>query len=158
MKKAYSQYSLSTTSSCEFNSWCKQMELKYPQFRYWSITLKMELTLMAFLKSIRTGDFALYRDSMKCIIPWFFALDHYHYARWLSIHWYDMATLDQTNPNTLVAFNNGDFVITRIQDPFSSMGIDQCHKQLNTIVKVDGGALGITEDEEHFSKMHGVWS
>jgi len=98
------------------------------------------------------GDFALYRDLMKCIIPWFFALDHYHYARWLSIHWYDMATLDQTNRNTLVAFNNGDFVITRIQNPFSSMGIDQCHKQLNTIFKGDGGALGITEDEEKFRK------
>ena len=31
-------------------------------------------------------------------------------------------------------------------------GIDQCHKQLNTIVKGDGGALGITEDEEKFRK------
>ena len=32
------------------------------------------------------------------------------------------------------------------------MGIDQCHEQLNTIVKGDGGALGITEDEEKFRK------
>ena len=152
MKKAYSQYSLGTTSSCEFNLWCKQMELKYPQFRYWSITLKMELTLMAFLKSIRNGDFALYRDSMNCIIPWFCTLDHYYYARWLSIHWYDMSTLDQTNPNTLITFNNGDFVITRIQNPFSSMEIEQYHKQLDTIVKGDGGAMGITKDKENFRR------
>ena len=27
------------------------------------------------------------------------------------------------------------------------MGIDQCHEQLNKLVKRDGGAIGLTEDE-----------
>ena len=86
------------------------------------------------------------------MLPCFFALDHYNYARWLTIHWFDMVTLDQTNCSTLAAFNSGDFVIKRTKNPFSSMGIDQCHEQLNTIVKGDGGALGLTEDEDKFRK------
>ena len=63
-----------------------------------------------------------------------------------------MVTLDQTNCSTLAAFNSGDFVIKRTKNPFSSMGIDQCHEQLNTIVKGDGGALGLTEDEDKFRR------
>jgi len=52
-----------------------------------------------------------------------------------------MVTLDQTNCSTLAAFNSGDFVIKRTANPFSSMGIDQCHEHLNTIGKGGGGAL-----------------
>jgi len=87
LKAAYAQYCSNISSPSDFTCWwCEQMEEKYAQFRYWSITLKMELTLMVFLKSIRIGDFQLYKDSIKSMLSWFFALDHYNYARWLTIH------------------------------------------------------------------------
>ena len=43
---------------------------------------------------------------------------------------------------------NGGFVLSRTKNPFSAMGNDQCHKQLNKFVKGDWEALGLTEDEE----------
>ena len=32
------------------------------------------------------------------------------------------------------------------------MGIDQCHEQQNELVKGDGGAIGLTEDEDRLRK------
>ena len=36
------------------------------------------------------------------------------------------------------------------------MGIDQCHEQQNKLVKRDGGAIGLTEDEDRLRKWM-VW-
>ena len=135
-----------------FNEWCYLKEEKNPTFQFWSIVLKMELVLFQFLRSIRTGNFQLYLHSMEKMIPWFFALDHFHYARWLSVHVYDMRMLEITNANVYEAFDEfGCFVVSRTKKPFSSMGLDQRHEQHNKDVKGDGGALGLTEDEE---KLH----
>ena len=118
MHKAYDQYVSSVSPPEDFQSWRHRMELEYPQFRYWSISLKMELNLLVFLKSVRSGNFSLYKNALKSLLPWFFALDHYNYARWLSIHWYDMATVDKTNIQVKTAFEEGCFVITRTKSPF----------------------------------------
>lgn len=68
------------------HSWHQQMELKYPTFKCWSINLSIELKLIFFPKFVRSENFSLYKNALKQLLPWFFALDHYHYARWLSIH------------------------------------------------------------------------
>ena len=43
-------------------------------------------------------------------------------------------------------------VISRIPNEFSTMSIDQCHEQLNKLVKGDGRAIGLTEDEDRLRK------
>ena len=35
-------------------------------------------------------NFCLYVESMKALVPWFFALDHQNYSRWLLVHIRDM--------------------------------------------------------------------
>jgi len=78
-----------------------------------------------------------------------FALDHTHYKRWHSVHVYDLKLLSRAHPDIYRKFSvNGGFVLSRTKNPFSAMGIDQCHEQLDKFVKGDGGALGLTEDEE----------
>ena len=78
-----------------------------------------------------------------------FALDHVHYARWLSVHIHDMKTLHTSNPDVYQASNDsGCFVVARTKNPFSSMGLDQRHEQHNKDLKGDGGILGLTEHEE----------
>lgn len=117
------------------------MEKKHPQFQYWSITLKFQLSVMIFVKSIRSADFQLYKTSINNLLPWFFALDHVHYARWLSVHLCDMIQLQHTNPAVLLRFNEGNFVICKSKRAFSSIGIDHAHEQNNKCVKGDGGML-----------------
>ena len=108
----------------------------------------MQLYYLLFLRSIRSGDFCLYKFSISKLLPRLFAFDHLHYARWLSIHLYDME-VEETDPRVFNEFLiNGNFVVSRTQNPFSVMGIDKRHDQLNKDVKGDGGAVGLTEDEE----------
>ena len=133
----------------EFTIWRSEMEEKNPLFQYWSIVLKLEMTLLMFTRSLCSRNYNLYKYSINQILPWMFSLDHYHYARWLSVHAFDMDNLEQTNPDVHIEFSeNGNFVVSRTLKKFSSMGIDQRHEQLNADIKGNGCAIGLTEDEE----------
>ena len=68
-----------------FEEWCASMETSHPQFLYWSKTLKLEVLFLQFMLSQREGKFLVYVEALGSIIPWMFAMDHFHYARWLSV-------------------------------------------------------------------------
>ena len=109
----------------------------------------MEMSLFLFTRSIRSRNFILYKYAIDGLLKWMFALDHYHYARWLSVHSLDMNTLEETNNYVYKEFEeNGNFVVARTLNRFSSMGLDQRHEQLNGDIKGSGGAIGLTEDNE----------
>ena len=104
----------------------------------------MEMDYFLFLRSIRSSNFKLYVASIGKFLPWIFAFDHVHYARWLSIHHYDMEMLKETNPDVFQKFYvNGNFTVARTKNVFSTMGLDQRHEQLNKDVK--GRYLNLTK-------------
>ncbi|XP_029931656.1 piggyBac transposable element-derived protein 4-like [Myripristis murdjan] len=92
------------------------------------------------------GDFILYMDALTKLVPWFFALDHTNYARWIPVHLRNMITLKDTHPDALSQFLKGNFVVKKTTHSFSAIAIDQAHKQNNASVKGDGGAMGLTEN------------
>ena len=59
-------------------TWCAKASS--PQFKLWSLILKLRLTTLTFVKAIREANFHLYVDALTEIVPWFFALDHPNYA------------------------------------------------------------------------------
>ena len=80
----------------------------------------------------------LYLNSIEAMLPWFFSLDHYNYASWLSVHFYDMNMLPKTNLDLNDAFiNEGNFVITRTPNAISAVAIDQCREQLKKLFKAE---------------------
>ena len=119
-----------------FEEWREQREVESPLFHYWSITLNFELIILIFVRSLREGNFELYKDALTMLIPWFFALDHPNYARWLPIHVRDMMVLDSVVPNVANEFKDGHFVLHKSHSKFSSIAIDQAHEQNNKLVKV----------------------
>ena len=95
-------------------------------------------------------DFTLYVESLKQIVPWFFALDHQNYSRWIPVHIRDMESLP---PPIFEEFKeNGHWVVSKTMNRFSAMPIDQCHEQNNEVVKGSGGAVGLTENPSAFQK------
>ena len=86
-------------------------------------------------------NFSLYLDSLKEIIPWFFALDHYHYAQWMPVHTCDMENLPTSIHNEF--HEHGHWVVQKTKNRFSATPIDQAHKQNNAIVKGSGGDFAI---------------
>lgn len=133
-------------SPMSVEDWCSQRSASCPQICFWSIIIKLEIQLMIFIRSIREANFLLYVDALSTIAPWFFALDHPNYARWISVHLRDMSTLKYTHPNIYSQFMKGNFVVKKTAHKFSAMAIDQAHEQNNATVKGDGGAVGLTEN------------
>jgi hypothetical protein len=67
------------------STWRLDMIAKSPTFQYWDTVLQMEILGLIFVRSHRQQDFSLYVESLKALAPWFFALDHHNYARWIPI-------------------------------------------------------------------------
>jgi hypothetical protein len=121
-------------------------------FKYWSITLKMELILLQFVKAIRSADFNMYVNALQLIAPWMFSLDHYNYARWLPVHIYSMATLEDIHPDVYEQFTYGFFTAQKSNRKFSHIGLDHNHEQINAKIKGVGGAIGLTENNASLAK------
>ena len=80
------------------------------------------------------------------MIPYFFANNNVNCARWIPINLLDMMVLEEQHPDAASEFHKGNFVIHKSRRDFSAMAIDQAHEQNNSIIKGDGGAIGLTED------------
>ena len=75
--------------------WCELRAQQSVHFYYWLKTLSLEIVMLLYVTSLREGNFQLYLESLTKIVPWMFALDHTHYARWLPVHIRDMNLLSE---------------------------------------------------------------
>jgi hypothetical protein len=149
LQTAYTDYSNDVDEENDLMSqedWCTERALACPQFHFWFIILQLEIQVLIFVRSIREADFLLYIDALTKIVPWFFALGHIHYARWISVHLRDMISLKDSHPEVYSQFLTGNFAVKKTTCNFSAIAIDQAHEQNNACVKDDGGAVGLTEN------------
>ena len=147
LEKAHDKYKDESESDvlC-LEDWCIGLKAAIPQFQYWYTVLHLEILLLLFIKSLRTGNFDLYISMLHKMLPWFFATNHPNYARWLSVHLRDMCALEETVPEVAAAFKKGLFTVSKTRRSFSAIPIDQAHEQNNAVVKGEGGAVGLTEN------------
>ena len=106
------------------------------------------------MRSFRERDFPLYIDALGQLMPWFFALDRVHYSRWLPVHIRDLLALEDKRPSEYARFLRGKFFVQRSTHAFSLMALDQSHEQTNTVVKGEGGAVGLTENPSVLKGLH----
>ena len=76
---------------------------------YWKLILELMIDFFVFMRSLREGKYPLYIASLRKPIRWYFALDHYNYARWLSFHIYDLLALPQNSSQLHRFFIDGYF-------------------------------------------------
>lgn len=130
----------------DLETWKEQQSADSAAFHYWNMILTLELLRATFVRSIRTSNFGLYLQALKSMAPWFFALNHTNYARWVPVHIRDMEILPIVAPEVHRAFCSGKFTVKKSKARFSSIALDQGHEQENKVVKSTGGAVGLTED------------
>ena len=135
-----------------FDTWRKRRIHESPQFQYWSLTLELQLTILVFVRSLREANFQLYIETLDQLMPWFFALDHPHYSRWLSVHLRDMKNLKKAHPEVAAQFASGKFVVKKTHRSFSRIALDHAQEQNISVVKGDGGAIGLTENSRHLMR------
>ncbi|KAL8624293.1 hypothetical protein ACOMHN_034016 [Nucella lapillus] len=147
MNAAYEQYRLSCQALGEeimpLDEWKVGMTENSPTFHIWALIMQLEVLLLAFLSSVRSGDFMLYQQTIAKMMPVFFALDQHNYARWMSVHVNDMKNISAIE-SVRHEFQQGHFVLRKTGRPFSRLALDHAHEQNNAIVKGDGGAVGLT--------------
>ena len=70
-------------------------------------------------------------------------MDHLNYARWMPVHIRDMLCLPES---TRFEFEKQrHWVLSKTNNLFSAIPIDQVHEQENANVKGSGGFIGLTE-------------
>lgn len=97
------------------------------------------------MRSIREGVFGVFVDALRQMVPWAFALDHVHYARWMSVFIQSLLALPVKHPDIYKECQNGRFTVQKTQRRFSRIADDQAHEQNNKVIKSVGGAVGIFE-------------
>ncbi|VDI01473.1 Hypothetical predicted protein [Mytilus galloprovincialis] len=103
--------------------------------------------VLRYDESIREANFLLYIEALSKIIPWFFALDHTNYSRWLPIRLRDMLQLPKKNPETHKAILSGNpFCHQDRERNFPVWLLIKPTNKNNAYVKADGGAVGLTEN------------
>ena len=90
-REAYALSDESLTST--FDEWRQNMIEKSPTFQFWDTTLRIGKLVLTFVRAHRERNFDLYVQSLELIVEYYFALDHYNYARWVPIHICDMKSL-----------------------------------------------------------------
>ena len=78
----------------------------------------------------------------------FFALNHYNYARWVSVHLFDFVNLQLSHPDVYGNFMNGFFTFNKSCSEFSNMALDQIHEQNNDLIKGVGGTIHLINRED----------
>ena len=134
-------------SSSTIKEWSQNREQQSQQFKFWTLILQLQLTVLCLIRGFRERNLNLYIESMKTVVPWFFALNHSHYQRWLPVHIKDMLELKDRHPSIYKEFANGCFTGQKSHKRFSFIALDQIHEQENIKVKHAGGAIDILDKE-----------
>jgi len=48
--------------------------------------MALEICILIYVHPIREANFTKYLDALTEMTPWFYALDHTNYARWIPVH------------------------------------------------------------------------
>ena len=85
-KKAY----LKSESRLPLIRWLDKRSTESNMAFVWQLIFNVEVLLILFVRSQRETNFQLRTEALRSFMKYYFALDHYNYARWLSVnlfHW-----------------------------------------------------------------------
>ena len=138
-RRAYTRHCMTDFDNAEdlpeFEDWCQRRAKYIPHFQYWASVLELDMLVLVYVRSLRHASFAMYLAAPMELVPWFHALDHTHYARWIPVHLKDMAALPMKHPGVARGFRPGNFTVRRKKKVFYSIKINQAHEQNNALIK-----------------------
>ena len=115
---------------------------------YWYIFIDLILIFLIFVRSIREGNFSMYVSSLKQVVKWYYACDHYHYARWVTVHLYNLVNSPTTSLYLYKCFSDTYFNFQKSNKKFSLMRINQAHEQNNAAIMSMGGAKSVRNKDD----------
>ncbi|GFU83084.1 uncharacterized protein TNCV_65541 [Trichonephila clavipes] len=92
--------------------------------QFYLIYIQLVNYYVTLSRSIRMGDFKMFKYVIPKITNLFFAVNQPNYARWCVKYLANLNKVDKTHPGLKNDFMNGCFGIKRTDKPFSSIPID----------------------------------
>ena len=86
-------------------------------------------------------------SSMEEAVPMAFAIDHYHYSRWLSVFIQDLKLLSIEDPHFLKTIGE-NVSVTTTDAKFSKIAFDHKHEQINKEIKSRSGYINLANKED----------
>ena len=113
-------------------------------WRFWKSYLDMWELFLCIIYATRSGDWELYVESIRSILPWIFAYDRQNYARYLTLHFMDLLNLEENYPSVHCEFIKGSFAVQMSSDnPFGKMEADKViETTMNRDTKTPGETTG----------------
>lgn len=131
-----------------------EFEQRGPTAKLWVQYIRMTSLLKQFIEAERTGNWDLHVTTVRKMLPFFHASEHFNYAKSAHLYLQDVASLKERM--TPVEFNQftkrGFFTIRRSEKHFSGISPDQTIEQTTMrLAKTRGGLTipgkGITDNE-----------
>ena len=79
-----------------FSVYMKEKSASNRTMAYWLLYIEMVQVLL-FIRATRENDWQLHLSAVRSMLPWFFAADRVNYARFGTIYWLEMISLDKTH-------------------------------------------------------------
>ena len=113
-------------------------------WRFWKSYLDMSELFLCIIYATRSGDWELYVESIRSILPWVFTYDRQNYARYLTLHFMDLLNLEENYPSVHCEFIKGSFAVQMSSDnPFGKMEADKViETTMSRDTKTPGGTTG----------------
>ena len=74
---------------------------------YWFTVIDLQAMLFMFVRSLRESNCQLHFNTLIQMLPWFFALDHTNYARWLTVYIDDIKEIKKNSSPLYTEFCKG---------------------------------------------------
>ena len=143
-KNAYDKYCQQPGPHESFEMWEQRLLATSPTACYWGkIVRNFLLKSCCFVHNQRLGNWPGTLDAIDELCPYFFALGHTNYSRWVPVFLRDMTQLPHCHPAVHANFMEGNFVVQRSDKKFSLMGLDQSQEHSIQLLKEDSGPKGL---------------
>ena len=103
-------------------------------------------TILFFIEASRNSDMVLHLQAGEALCKLFFALDRIKYKRLWPRYIADMQEMKQSHPETWRELKDGNISVTKTDIPFVSISADHACEQLNRMMKVHSGLIGISNN------------
>ena len=111
-------YSLLDNSMLPAYEWLRLKSKSNQMCFIWKVIMDILIQILIFVRSIRAGDVLLFTQVLTKLMKWYFIFDHVHYARWLSVHLFDLLTLHVKYPDVYSCLLRGSFVFQKSSREF----------------------------------------
>lgn len=116
--------------------------------KFWLSYLDLCELLFNLIYATRTGSWELYLSCVEEVIPWTFAYNRHHYAKYLVPYIADMRALPEVMPDVYAAFVQGHFSVQMSKNnPFGQNEADKTiENTINRDCKTSGGYIGFSSN------------